>query len=58
MSHLTLHVRIRRSQLFPVRMWIGFQLIRLAAWVMWMPVRFWTEDCSLEDEEDELECSQ
>jgi len=35
---ITLRVRIRRMRRWRVRLWIGCRLIRLASWVMWVPV--------------------
>jgi len=37
---LTLKVKLRRHAEFKLRAWIGMQLIRLAAWVMWLGVEF------------------
>ena len=39
-AHLTMKVKLRGVNQWRVRLWLGAQLIRLAAWVMWMDVEF------------------
>jgi hypothetical protein len=41
---LTLKVRIKRSGEWWFRIKVGMLLIRLAAWVMWMPIEFEFEE--------------